>query len=224
MRLRRISEPSKRPFPGILSLIAPPGRRFGIMEGRLSSSATRIWDSPEGYGLISRLLHWTMAILILAQFGTALLHEFAKDAAFSKSLWPTHPRFGFVLLILVFLRGAWGLANARSRPSHGTSLVGRAAVLGHLALYALMAVVPAIALLRTYGNGYGFTILGVEIFEKTGVQDAALQAPANAAHGLLGWVMLALVAGHVLMALVHRYAWNDDVIGRMTVGRARSSS
>lgn len=187
------------------------------------SSRTRLWDSAEGYGLLSRLLHWSMALLILAQFVTAGLHEFAKDSALSKSLWPTHSRFGFILLILVFLRGAWGLANARSRPSHGASLLGRAALLGHLALYALMIVVPAIALLRTYASGYGFSILGLEIFAKTGVKIAELQAPANAVHGLLGWVMLALVAGHVVMAFVHRIAWNDDVLGRMTVGRARNT-
>src|SRR5690606_37775369 len=91
-------------------------------------------------------------------------------------------------------------------------------LLGHLVIYGLMFAVPAVALLRTYGSGRGFSFLGVQIFEQTGVQNAALTAPCNALHGLLGWVLLAAVAGHVLMALVHHFALRADTL-RYTTGR-----
>ncbi|WP_312690208.1 cytochrome b/b6 domain-containing protein [Brevundimonas nasdae] len=45
-----------------------------------------------------------------------------------------------------------------------------------------------------------------------------MTAPANAAHGLLAWVLLAAIAGHILMVLVHRFVWKDGVAERM-IGR-----
>jgi len=43
-------------------------------------------------------------------------------------------------------------------------------------------------------------------------------APASAVHGLLGWVLLALIVGHVGMVVVHRWWLKDDVAQRM-IGR-----
>ena len=40
-------------------------------------------------------------------------------------------------------------------------------------------------------------------------------APANAAHGLLAWTLLALIAGHVAMVLLHRFLWRDGTLARM---------
>ena len=34
-------------------------------------------------------------------------------------------------------------------------------------------------------------------------------------HGVLGWALLALIVGHMLMVLVHRYFWKDEVAQRM---------
>ncbi len=78
--------------------------------------ANRFWDSRNGYGLVSRSLHWLMAFLFLLQFTSAILRVFAKDTAAYHFLWPAHHEIGFALLVLVLLRGFWGLANIAHRP------------------------------------------------------------------------------------------------------------
>jgi cytochrome b561 len=40
-------------------------------------------------------------------------------------------------------------------------------------------------------------------------------ALANALHGPLAWLLLALIASHVVMVAVHRWVRRDDVLGRM---------
>lgn len=40
-------------------------------------------------------------------------------------------------------------------------------------------------------------------------------APADLLHGLLAWCLLALIAGHVLMVLIHRYRFKDGTLARM---------
>lgn len=177
-----------------------------------------IWDRPQGYGLVSRVLHWLMAVLFAAQFLSAILRFIDRDMALSKNVWGVHYTLGFILLVLVALRAVWGVLNLRTRPPHGHGLIGLASMGGHLALYALMIFVPAVALLRVYGGGRGFAVFGLQIFQQ-GARDEALMAPAHLLHGPAGWALLALVAGHVLMVFVHRYLWREDILGRMTRGR-----
>ncbi|MGO1162872.1 cytochrome b [Brucella pseudogrignonensis] len=177
--------------------------------------SNRFWDTPDGYGLVSRCFHWSMAALFVWQFTSTILRIFAKDTLFYNFFWPTHFQVGFALLVLLLFRGVWGVLNYSRRPHHA-GLTGKFAGLGHLVIYALMFVVPALALLRSYGNGRGFSFLGIEIFAKTGVQDGALTAPANAAHGLLGWILLAIIVGHVIMALLHHFVLRDDTLRHMT--------
>lgn len=177
-----------------------------------------IWDRPQGYGIVSRVLHWLMAVLFAVQFLSAILRFIDRDMAVSKSVWGVHYTLGFILLVLVALRAVWGILNLRTRPPHGHGMIGLASMGGHLALYALMIFVPAIGLLRVYGGGRGFEVFGFQIFQP-GTPDEALMAPGHLLHGPAGWALLALVAGHILMVFVHKYLWREDILGRMTRGR-----
>lgn len=179
----------------------------------------RIADNPSGYGLVTRTLHWGMAVLFLWQFTSALLRVFAEDTAIEGFFWSTHYSVGFTLWVLVLLRGVWGLMNLSRRPSHaGPPVLAKAATAGHALLYALMVVVPTLAIMRAAGGGRGFSVYGVELIAPGGEQSAALTAPGNALHGLLGWVLLAMIAGHIVMALYHRFVRNDGTFERITTG------
>jgi cytochrome b561 len=125
-----------------------------------------------------------------------------------------HASVGMLILVLAAVRLAWAVASRRRRPREPGAL-GALARAGHLALYALMLLVPALALLRAFGSGRGVAFFGAELVAPTGQRIEALMAPANALHGPLAWALLALIAGHVLMVAVHRWVWRDDVLGRM---------
>lgn len=179
-----------------------------------------VWlDSPDRYGRISRWLHWGMALLFAWQFvGMGLRLALGRTPLVSFFVG-SHGSVGLLLLILVLLRGAWGLANRRRRPPHGTGWLGRAAALGHGALYLLMVVVPLLAFVRAYGSGRAFTWFNTVPLWGAGPKNEALVAPA-VAHGPLAWTLLALIVGHVAMVLLHRWMWRDQVAQRM-VGRVR---
>ncbi|MFT3974422.1 MAG: cytochrome b [Amaricoccus sp.] len=181
--------------------------------------ASRLWDSPSGYGSVTRALHWGMAALFAWQFAGALLHLLADKTAIERFFWNTHFSVGFTLWLLVLVRGAWGLANLRRRPAHeGSARMARAAKAGHLALYALMVAVPSLAILRAVGGTRGFTVYGIQLSAPRQAAIPALTAPGNALHSLLGWVLLALVVGHVVMALYHARVRRDGTLERMTRG------
>ena len=179
---------------------------------------SNVWrDTPQRYGRISRWLHWGMALLFAWQFAGMLAKVMlGRDAPLTAALSGAHAHVGLVLLVLIVLRGIWGLMNSGRRPSNGTGWLGIAAWLGHAGLYLLMLVVPLLAALRMLGNNRPFQWFGViPLNDGTGEKVEWMVAPASAVHGLLGWTLLALIVGHMAMVMVHRWVLKDDVAQRM---------
>ncbi|MBS7457547.1 cytochrome b [Coralloluteibacterium stylophorae] len=175
------------------------------------------FDSPVRYGSVSRLLHWTMAAIVLLQFVSAACHFLLERTHPVRDFfWGTHTSVGFAILVLVLVRGAWALANLRRRPPAGNVRFGRLAPLGHLVLYLLMIAIPTLGLVRQWGAGREFSAFGIPIFQGTsGPEVGALVEAGNGFHGLLGWSLLALVVAHALVAVSHNVLWNEDVVRRM---------
>ncbi len=149
-------------------------------------------DTPQRYGTLTRTLHWGMAACYLFMFGTALAWNIRPD--WMMSLINPHKTVGFLLMFLAVCRVLWALLQHRRRPAN--NLVAR---LGHGALYALMLAVPAIGIARQIGRGQG---------------NQSLIELGNQFHGELAFVLLALVAGHIAMVVVHAVK-GESVLHRM---------
>lgn len=180
-----------------------------------SAGRVPLRDTPRVYGIISRALHWTMAALILWQFlGMGL------RAIYGRQDWlaffvGSHQPMGTVLFVLIVVRAVWAVSNRRNRPAHGGGLMGMAATAGHGLLYALMLAIPALGLLRAWGSDRVFAPFGVPIFSAKQPPVEWTGALAGALHGELGWVLLAVIAGHVAMVGVHQAMWRDGTLARM---------
>lgn len=175
----------------------------------------QVYDTPMRYGLVSRTLHWGMAVLFGAQFLSAAAHwALPRENAVRETLWSYHTDLGFTLFLLVIIRGIWGLANIQRRPSKSGTM-GRAAVAGHVAIYALMIIVPSVRVLAAAGSTRGLSYLGFQIFPPQVTEIAWMQAPSEW-HGEMGWILALLVVGHIAMAIVwHRIIRRDDVLATM---------
>lgn len=173
----------------------------------------QITDTKERYGFITRLLHWGMALLLLWQFLSAGSHLLLGDTPVEEFFWATHKPLGFLLLILIFIRSLWALANLSRRPPS----VNRMATRGHVALYGLIFLIPSLALLRQYGSGETFEPLGITLFSGfEGDEIAWMVLPANLFHSWFGWALLLMIIGHVFMAFQHRrQPGHVDVLPRM---------
>lgn len=180
----------------------------------------RLRDSPDSYGWVSRLLHWTMATLFLWQFAGMILRYILGRTPLMAFWVGSHPSIGALLLTLAVARAVWALVQHRRRPRYSADFAGRCAQIGHLALYGLMLVIPSLGLLRLFGDSRAIKLFGIAVRGPTDERIAWMMAPANLLHGALAWLLLALVLGHVAMALIHHYRWRDSTLGRM-IGRPR---
>ncbi|WP_347266275.1 cytochrome b/b6 domain-containing protein [Paracoccus sp. (in: a-proteobacteria)] len=178
----------------------------------------QIWDSHERYGAISRPLHWGMAALMVWQFGGVLAKKaLGEENGLAAALSGNHTEVGTMLAVLIVLRLIWAFANRHNRPPHDEGLRGQLAKAGHLALYALMVLVPAAALLRAWGGKWGYSPFGIEVFPGREPEQVVGFATwiGGTFHGELGLIMGALILGHILMAVIHARQSRGRTVGRM---------
>lgn len=128
--------------------------------------ADNAWaDSPDRYGRITRILHWIMAALLAWQFLSMACKLILGRTPLTAFMVGSHAQVGTLLMLLIMLRAIWALCNRRRRPSYEQSLIGRYARSGHILLYALMFVVPALALLRQYGSDRPLVVFGLRVMQ-----------------------------------------------------------
>lgn len=174
-----------------------------------------LMDDGLKYGTVTRVLHWGIAGLLFWQLGTVLAGELLGETPFLEALGSQHKPIGLVLFILAVIRAVWGLINLGKRPKLHEGIIGKVALLGHLALYALLLFVPAVALIRQYGSGRPFEAFGITVMQGGHDKIEWMTKLGGDLHGELAWVLLAVIVLHIAMALVHQFVWKDGTLKRM---------
>lgn len=177
-----------------------------------------LYDMPRRHGLVSRTLHWIMAYLLMWQFVVVIGWIVLGDGAFMRTVslfGPAHATVGTLVCGLVLPRSLWAFLNRHRRPPADAPPLGWLARGVHGAFYALMLIVPALALVRAYGAGKGYDLWGLQLIPATGHKVAALIAPADLFHAPLAWTLAVLISGHVVMALYHGIIRGDGTLARM---------
>ncbi|MDO5621887.1 MAG: cytochrome b [Paracoccus sp. (in: a-proteobacteria)] len=178
----------------------------------------QVYDSSARYGAVTRLLHWGIALLMIWQLlGMVTKVVLGRESGLASMMVGTHQSLGFVLFVLILLRVVWALVNTGRRPAHGAGLMGLAAKAGHLALYVLMVFVPAVGLIRAWGNERAYNVFGWEVFVPRPEGQAVTWAVnlGNDWHGEIGWLLGALILGHIAAVLWHRLVLRDDTMAKM---------
>ena len=169
-------------------------------------------DSAVRYGSVSRLFHWGMAFLI----GWQMLKFFDRidegEHWIGQTLVPAHVAIGTLLLALVMLRIAWASKQSDNRPKLEPTLAMPARV-GHVLLYAGMALLPVTGILTLIGGGHGWTVFGIRLVAKG--NEIPWMSSLGSLHSPIAWMLLVMIVGHIGMAFVHHVLRKDDVLRRM---------
>ncbi|MBK5265057.1 MAG: cytochrome b [Alphaproteobacteria bacterium] len=190
-------------------------------------------NSPARFGAVAKLLHWTTAALFIAAYllvytVTLIL---GHDHPYRPPVLKLHFSMGLLVGFLVLPRILWRVLNVQPLPLDDRKIEHRMAEVAHLALYAVMLVMPVTGYLGTgVPSSVGF-------FELPSFRDTAafawlgnmlditwqqFEQSVDTVHHFVGkWVAWAIVLLHVAAALFHHLVRKDDVLRRMLPERHR---
>ncbi len=189
----------------------------------------RLANTAESWGWGARLLHWTMAALILFQLGLGIrMTTFTADLVTRFDLTQMHKSWGSVIFVLALLRLGWRLASRANPglPAGTPAWQAHAAGISHAFLYLLMLALPLSGWVAAAASPTQ-DLLGIDnmVFGRFALPDPwvpGVKSLADAAatfHSLGALLLAGLLGLHVAAALKHRLVDRDNVLSRMTFGR-----
>lgn len=173
-------------------------------------------DSRSGYGVISILIHWISALLILFLFGlgTYMVGLSYYDDWYHKGP-ELHVSLGLVVLLLMLVRVVWRMVNPTPADLAAKPMQNLAAKLVKLGLYGFIFVVLISGYLITTAEGQPasmFNLVKFPVFIELSSQNVDL---AGELHEYFAWGIVLLVVLHALGALFHHVVMRDRTLVRM---------
>ena len=164
---------------------------------------------------MQRLLHWAMAICILAMLfiGVGMVSTISTRYL---ALVSVHKPLGIAILVLALLRLALRLRRgAPPLPSDLPEPMRLAAKLSHVVLYGLMIAMPLIGWAMVSAEGMPVTLLGGLRLPAIVPQNLELFALLRNVHGYLAYAFFAVILLHIGAALFHALVRRDGVFQAM---------
>lgn len=177
-----------------------------------------IRDTEAGYGLVSRLFHWLMALAIFAMFGLGLwMVGLDYYSPYYHSAPELHKSVGMLLLIALAFRFGWRTANVRPADDDLSPLERSAARIVHWSFYPLLLALMVSGYLISTADGRPIDVFGWFSVPSPGV-NKGLEDTAGAVHRWLAYLVIALAAVHAAGALKHHLIDHGRTLTRMWSG------
>ena len=166
------------------------------------------------YNALARTLHAVIALLIIFNLITGLLHDPLSKVI---QLMPVHKSVGLTILVLSIVRVLWRFTW--KRPPHAASMSGfekAASEAMHGLFYVLMIAMPLSGWIFTSVGKYPNTWFGLFPWPGLGLSKSdAIVGLSHEFHEIVGYAMIALVLGHIAAALRHQFLLKDNLLRRI---------
>jgi len=174
--------------------------------------------STARFSPLSRILHWTMAAMILAM----LFIGVGMVASLEDYHWllKIHRPLGVAILVLAAVRLINRLVHpAPPLPGHMPAWQRFAAKSSHVLLYALMFLQPLVGWAMLSAARYPVVLWGSLLLPPILHHDAMRYAELRELHTLLAFLFFAVFLAHMAAALMHALIHRDGVFESMAPWR-----
>ncbi len=188
--------------------------------GRTGKRDAQEQPSSGRYSGIAMLLHWTVALFLLVLIGLGwYMVDIPRGTPERAYFYNLHKSIGVTAALLIAIRIIWRIAHPPSAlPASMPQWQQLAARLNHFLLYACIIVMPLSGFIASNFTRFGVTYFGVPL-PILGWEDRAIYGVFNSIHVYTSYLLVALIALHVLAALKHLVVDKDRVFHRMWPGR-----
>ena len=167
-------------------------------------------------------LHWSIAAFVLVNLTLGLFHESLLDGI--KWVIPIHKAIGLTVLALTLARIAWRLMHRPPPlPIDMAPWERMVAKIVHWGFYVLLLALPVSGWMLSSNPARLRPMSWFGLFPIPALPISGTAAKlGHEAHGVLGYVMAALVVVHIAAALRHHVVLRDSVLARMIPGLIRN--
>ena len=158
------------------------------------------------YSKVSRMLHWTIAILFISLIPMGIFASMIpEDTEYRNAYYVVHKTIGVTVFLLVIVRLIWNRLSRR--PSLDNALTSREEKLAHRAhntLYFMMLAIPITGFMMTSYHGYETYFFFWEM-QPLWEQSEIYQVWGGFHKYLLPYLLYIVLGAHILGALKHQF-------------------
>jgi cytochrome b561 len=174
-------------------------------------------NGAHAYGVVTRVLHWTVALLILVliALGWWMVGLSYYDRWYLDAL-ETHKALGMIALALGSAKVVWYLGNQKVALAAGVRHWERIAARSvHGTFLVLMVLIPCSGYLISTSAGDGISMFGLFDVPALVARDERVRDLAIAVHYYAAYAIGALALLHAGAALKHQFLDRDGTLRRM---------
>ncbi|MEQ1705258.1 MAG: cytochrome b [Rickettsiales bacterium] len=173
-------------------------------------------NTLQTYGVIAKIFHWLMAVLIIVLLAVGLIMADMENSPDKFKLIAIHKEVGIVVLFLASLRLSWKILDVSPLlPDSLGKMAKLGAKLGHFGLYVLMFAMPITGWLMSSAAGFPVSMFGFFVMPNLIAPDKEFSHDMNELHEILAWILMGLIALHIIAALLHHFYYRDNTLIRM---------
>ena len=175
-------------------------------------------DTLHGYGLVTRLFHWLMALGIFFLFGLGYwmvgLDYYSPYYISAPNL---HRSIGLTLLAALVVRWAWRLSSVKPVEDELSPLERLASKVVHVGFYPLMLVLMVSGYFISTSDGRPVDMFG--LFQVPSIiVEKNLADTAGYIHRWLAYITVGVAIVHAVAALKHHFVDRSTILSRMWSG------
>ncbi len=177
----------------------------------------QIQNTQNQYGVIAKLLHWAMALMLIGLVIMGLIMvELPLGSVKKLKLYGWHKEWGVLVLMLVSLRLIWRLFNITpALPQNMPSWQKWAATSVHWLFYILMIALPLTGWMLSSASGLPISFFGLFVLPDLVSQSTELRSLLSEVHKWLAYSLIGAFFAHAGAALQHHFIHKDDILRRM---------
>lgn len=174
-----------------------------------------IKNTTSRYGSMAIILHWLMALLIVALLILGFIIAELPKGPLKLSLLDIHKEFGFLVLLLAVMRLAWRISNTSPSLASLPDWQRNAARAVHWSFYGFMFAQPLTGWLMTSAAGFPISFFGLFTIPTLIAPNNQLSDLFFEIHQWLAILLIAAILIHTAAALMHHYIDKDNILRRM---------
>lgn len=175
-----------------------------------------MYNTKEGYGIVSRFFHWGMAVVFITVMMAGFLMDDFIPKESKKQVMLMHKGFGISIFVMVLFRILWKLRNLTpGLPNHIPQWQTAVARLNVLVLYLGMILFPLSGVSMSLFNGHPVSFFNLFMIPALDPKIPELGRFFHSAHVILPYIIGSALLLHIGAALIHHFYYRDNVLKRM---------